>query len=176
MKRIFIVFGLALMACATLTQLGRNAASTALPTNTPEESKPTEQAIVTPSGTVIYVAPVCTILDEEDTRVEAYGNMFELAWGWKAMTEQQVRDYLESAVTRVTFNGEEVTDLEQTSIYESEGAYHVDWWKILGVLDRGKYAMTFFETYETKIFDGWDYFGPGTDNESTEDTCYLIVE
>jgi hypothetical protein len=52
----------------------------------------------------------------------------------------------------------------------------VFWYKNLGVLDRGKYTMTFFEKYRNKIFDGWDYFGPGTDTESVEDTCYLIVE
>ncbi len=124
----------------------------------------------------IYVSPFCTLLDERDTQTETYGNAFILNWGWKAMTRDQVLDYLENAITKVTFNGVEVADAERGEIYREEDIYHVFWYKNLGVLGRGKYTMTFFEKYRSKIFDGWEYFGPGTDNESVENTCYLIVE
>jgi hypothetical protein len=174
MKRIILILCIASFACSLVDQ----AVNQLSPTSDAELADRT-----TPSPTVevsgadtVYVAPICTILGEEGTRTEDFGNVFKLGWGWEAQTEQQVRDYLENAITKVTFHGETVADAEQTDVFESEGAYHVYWEKNLGVLDRGKYTMTFFVEFRNAIFDGSDYFGPGTDNESIEDTCHLIVE
>jgi len=177
MKRIYLVFALALLSCSVMDQALKKTSSTPEPSLLESTKQILPSPTVDESGAnIVYVAPFCTILGEEDTQTEEYGNAFELSWGWKAQTEQQVFDYIEAAITKVTFNEEEITDAEQTDVYEEGGTYHVFWWKSMGVLERGKYKMTFFEKYETEIFDGWDYFGPGTDNVSTEDTCYLIVE
>jgi hypothetical protein len=174
MKRIILVLGVALLSCSLMDQ----AAGQFFPMR---EVEPTEQADPTPAENGedwdgIYVAPFCTMLGEPDTQTEPYGNPFVLNWGWKALTREQVLDYLENAITKVTFNGAEITGAEQGDVYAEDEIYYVYWYKQLGVLERGKYPMTFFEKYRNKIFDGWEYFGPGTDNESTEDTCYLIVE
>jgi hypothetical protein len=176
MKRIFLVLGMILLACSAFSRAGEK-------TSAPTAAEPTERENPAPTEAGdaddwdgVYVSPFCTLLGEGDTQTENYGNSFILNWGWKALTREQVLDYLENAITKVTVNGEEITDAQQGEVYQEDEEYHVFWYKNLGVLDRGKYTMTFFEKYRNKIFDGWDYFGPGTDNESVEDTCYLIVE
>lgn len=170
---------MALLSCTLADQVAHefSPASSQETSNTEsvDRSSPSPTIDILGAGTV-YVAPFCALLGEGDTQTENYGNIFILSWGWIAQTREQVLDYLENAVTKVTFNGVEITDAERGDIYAEDEAYHVFWNKSLGVLDRGKYTMTFFEEYRNKIFDGWEYFGPGTDNESVEDTCHLIVE
>lgn len=177
-KRTFLISGIALLACSTVDRIRVPFSDTepiAAGLTPAAETFPTPT--IDPAGrNVVYVAPFCTLLGEDDTHTEAYGDAFELSWGWKALTRRQVLDYLESAVTKVTFDGGQITDAKRTEVYGADGEYHVFWEKDLGVLARGKYVMTFFEKYTFKIFDGWEYFGPGTDAESVEDTCYLIVE
>jgi hypothetical protein len=114
MKRFFLVLGMALLACSALTRAGEK-------TSPPPTIESTERiihgaTIANGNGDVIYVSPFCTLLGEADTRTENYGNSFELNWGWKAITKQQVLDYVENAITKVTFNGEEITDAEQGDV------------------------------------------------------------
>jgi hypothetical protein len=171
MKRILLVFGIAMLACSVLNRLEDSRSETATP-----ESAASEQPVGAGSGSTVYVAPFCTLIGRDDTQTEAYGGAFMLNWGWKATTRQYVLDYLESAVTKVTFDGEPVTDAGRTDITTDGDVYEIFWEKNLGVLPRGKYVMTFYEKYTRKFSDGWSEFGPGTDAESVEDTCYLIVE
>lgn len=168
MKRMILVFSLALLACSALSRAAGAETAAATP-----ETEPTAGA---GTGELVYIAPFCTLLDHPDTQTEAYGSTFLLSWGWKATTRQYVLDYLESAVTKVTFNGAEVTDAERGDITTDGEIYEIFWEKNLGVLARGKYVLTFYEKYAARFSDGWSEFGPGTDVESVEDTCYLIVE
>jgi len=179
MKRIYLVLCLTLLSCSLADQAMDHFSSVRSLETTDADSLYHQSLLPTiDAGGVdpIYVAPFCTILGEENTQIEDYGNRFILSWGWKAQTEQQARDYLENALVKVTVNGEAVSDAERSEIYEEEETFHVFWEKSLGVLDRGAYTMTFFAKFRNAIFDGSDYFGPGTENESMEDTCYLIVE
>jgi hypothetical protein len=171
MRRNILVLVVALLSCTTLNRVGSSLSAT--PAQESAESGPTAPA---GNGELVYVAPFCKLLDHPDTQTETYGSSFLLNWGWKATARQYVLDYLESAVTRVTFDGAEVTDAERGDITTDGDVYEVFWEKNLGVLARGKYVMTFYEKYTRKFSDGWSEFGPGTDVESVEDTCYLVVE
>jgi hypothetical protein len=124
----------------------------------------------------IGVSPICTILGKDDTREIEYGKSVELHWGWQALTEQQVNDYINNAVTTVTFHHDEIKDATQGDIYESGGINFVLWWKELGVLGRGKYEMTYYVEFKAIIFDGWEYYGPETNNVTINDKCYLIIK
>jgi|WetSurMetagenome_2_1015567.scaffolds.fasta_scaffold119828_2 hypothetical protein len=179
MKRFCLVLGMALLSCTMLDRavgqfspISPSATSAAESTDRPSPSPTVDVG----GANTIYVAPFCTLLGEGDTQIEGYGGLFLLSWGWVAQTEQQVWDYIENAETKVTFNGDTVADGKRSDVFGRDDTYHVYWEKSLGVLPRGKYAMTFFEKFKEAIFDGWEYFGPGTENESIEDTCYLIVE
>jgi hypothetical protein len=176
---MLLILSMALLSCSLADRVAQEFAppspQVTSATESADRSSSSPTIDIRGAGTV-YVAPFCTLLGEGDTQTEKYGNIFILSWGWIAQTREQVVDYLENAVTKVTFNGEEITDAERGDIYAEDEAYHVFWNKTLGILDRGKYTMTFFEEYRSAIFDGWEYFGPGTDNESVENTCYLIVE
>jgi hypothetical protein len=175
MKRILLVLSMALLSCSLADQVAREFSPDSSITESVDRTSPSPTIDISGAGTV-YIAPFCTLLGEGDTQTENYGNIFILSWGWIAQTREQVLDYLENAVTKVTLNGEEITDAERGDIYAEDEAYHVFWNKYLGILEHGKYTLTFFERYRSKIFDGWEYFGPGTDNESVEDTCHLVVE
>jgi hypothetical protein len=193
MKRILLIFAIALLACSTIYRIcekspmpetTRDNETPTLMKNTPtlkvdiDRTKEVQVSPTTGSSKekVISASPICTLLEEEDTETVKFGNEIKIIWGWEAKTEQQVNDYIGNAITRVTFNKIEITDAEQGEIFEDGGTFHILWWKMLGVLDRGRYEMTFHEEYKKKIFDGWNYFGPGSDIVITEDKCYLVIE
>jgi hypothetical protein len=185
MKRIFLVFALALLSCSTLNQLGAKPSATpqpeevdsptaeSVPAKKTPRPTPTEEEIVQEP---LFIPVYCTILGESDTRTVLFGQDINLYWGWLATTEEQVNDFIKNAVFTVTFDGSEIVDVVPSAVYPKDDAYGVDWVKPLGVLERGEYSTTYLVKFENKIFDGWDYYGPGSDYETIEDSCMLIVE
>jgi hypothetical protein len=176
MKRIFIVFALAILACTIVDRTG-------IKTTSQEtiQSNENSRTRISPSPEInewdiVDVSPFCTILDEDDTQSVPYGKAIRLSWGWEASTKQQVIEYVENAIIQVTFDGRIINDAVIGDIFVEDNAYYVFWEKLLGIMDRGTYEMTFSEEFRNKIFDGWKYFGPGTTNERVEDKCYLVIE
>jgi hypothetical protein len=185
MKRMLLVFALALLSCSTFNQLGAKPSATPQPEETDSptaKSVPAKKTLrPTPTEEEIVQEPLsipayCTILGESDTRTVLFGHDIYLFWGWLASTEEQVVDFIKNAVFTVTFDGTEIVGVEPSEVYAKDDGYGVDWVKPLGVLERGEYKTTYLVKFENKIFDGWDYYGPGSDYETIEDTCYLTIE
>lgn len=136
------------------------------PTHTPTEPAP------------IYVPAFCTLIGQEVRVTIPAGRPITLWWGWGALTEEQVGDFLDSGTTVVTFDGAEVKGEMQDGIsYDEANKQHeVLWMAKLGIVDQGLHRITYFQTFSRKIFDGWEYYGPGTNNETQEDYCEVLAE
>jgi hypothetical protein len=46
----------------------------------------------------------------------------------------------------------------------------------VGILDTGEYEIQTILTFSQKIYDGFEYYGPGPDNPTMEGTCTVIVD
>ena len=132
--------------------------------------------IVTPSGPV-YVPALCTLMGREVRSEAPSGAPVILMWGWSAATQAQVEDYIRAAIVAVTFDGDEIEGEQSGGIPYDENAklFRAVWTAAVGVVDPGVHAITYRLTFREKIFDGVDYYGPGTKHEKQEDACELDV-
>jgi hypothetical protein len=99
-------------------------------------------------------------------------------WGWSAATLAQVQDYIQFGIAAVTFDGRELKGEQQGGIPLDETAkvYRAVWMAAAGIPAKGLHAITYSLTFSRKIFDGTDYYGPGTKNEKQEDRCEIDVK
>lgn len=108
----------------------------------------------------------------------ADGSTIQLYWRWFARTEQQVRDHLDAAQYSLRINGQPVsrTRLNFTPISQRPGGdFYVDWLSVVGPLDAGTYRVEYTVSWSRQIYDGYDYFGPGTNNLQYVGTCTFVV-
>ena len=99
-------------------------------------------------------------------------------WGWSASTKAQVQDHIDSSMTIVTLDGQEITGIIDEDIKFSEGKnhYYVLWKADVGILSPGVHPLTILISWKKQIFDGIDRYGPGSDNETASDECFLVVK
>lgn len=106
------------------------------------------------------------------------GSTVQLYWRWFAKTEQQVRDHLDAAQYSLRVNGQPIsrTRLSFTDVLRRPGGdYYVDWLTVIGPLDAGTYRVEYTVSWTRQINDGYDVFGPGTNNLQYAGTCTFVV-
>ncbi|MBN2085503.1 MAG: hypothetical protein JW748_09785 [Anaerolineales bacterium] len=182
MKRLaWLLFLLATAACQP--------AVTAIPTARPTEAEtaeftsthPSEVSAPIPTETglpPVYVPALCTLMGRPVRSDVPAGKPVILVWGWSAATEEQVRDYIRVRMVVVTFDGNEVEGVQSGGIPYDENAklYKAVWMAAVGVVDPGVHTITYLLAFREKLFDGFDYYGPGTENEKLEDKCEIDVK
>lgn len=108
----------------------------------------------------------------------AAGSTIRIWWSWFARTEQQVRDHLENAIYEVAIDGVRLTNIQlyQTSIRrEANNDYYVYWYVPAGPLTAGQHRITYRVTWRATISDGYEMFGPGTNNTEETGSCTFTV-
>jgi len=98
---------------------------------------------------------------------------------WAAITEEQVNDYLNAVSHSILVNGNpidseathgEAGPLEGKDMFFALSSFDV------GVLEPGTYEIRTELTFSEKIYDGYEYYGPGTNYPTFAGTCTVIVE
>ncbi len=99
-------------------------------------------------------------------------------WGWSAATMEQMQEYIGVAVVAVTFDGQEISGQMQKDIPYDETAkiYRAVWMAGIGIPTIGLHVITYALEFQKDIFDGTDYYGPGTKNEKMSDRCEIEVK
>ena len=165
MRRFAVL--LILLAAAACREAGQGAAASGLPTRT-------VGATLGP----VYIPAMCTLIGNTTRSEVPVGHPVIVMWGWSAATEEQVRDYIRAMTVVVTFDGDEVEGERRGEIPYDETArlYRAVWMAEIGVVDPGIHTITYLLTFSGKIFDGFEYYGPGTDRERQEDKCEIDVK
>jgi hypothetical protein len=133
---------------------------------------------VTAETAPVYVSAICTLMGQPSRSSVPAGRPVTLIWGWSAATEQQIREYLEAATVKVTFDGIERPGKQQGGFPYDDSAkvYRAVWMAEVGIPGPGDHTITYRLTFTVKVFDGFAYYGPGTKNEKQEDTCEVTVK
>jgi len=97
---------------------------------------------------------------------------------WLAAEEEQVDDYFKVASHSIMINDKLAAikmdgfgDLEQ----DPDGVKR-RYWMYIGKLQPGEYEIATTLVIEDRVFDGWDWFGPGTAYPGTTHYCHLSVK
>lgn len=97
-------------------------------------------------------------------------------WSWFARTPQQVQQHIDNAIYAVTLNGQPFPNVERTAITQRGRNYWVFYIARMGRFWRpGGYGIEYRLSWANPISDGFDDFGPGTENESIYSTCTFTV-
>jgi hypothetical protein len=178
-RRPFLLLLLLTAACQsaatpdpTVTPKPPTAACTATATQTPPPT------LTATEPAPAYLPAFCTLIGRDVRTTISTDRPVILWWGWGALTEGQVEDFLDASTTVVTFDGVDVKGEMQDGIsYDEESnQYKVMWMEQMGTLEPGIHPITYSVVFRRMIFDGWEYYGPGSSKETQEDYCEVLVE
>ncbi len=108
----------------------------------------------------------------------AAGSTIEIVWQWFATTEQQVRDHLNASVYSVELDDIPLRQINnyRSAIKQGGNGYYVEWYVPTAPLEAGEHVITYSVTWTTRVFDGYDYFGPGSTTLTESGTCTFTVK
>jgi hypothetical protein len=163
MKRIvvsLVFISLSLAACQS--------ASSSAPASI---SSPTENSPV-------YISALCTLMGQDARSEVPQGRPVLVMWGWSAASMEQMQDYIGAAVVQVAFDGKDLSgQLQQDIPYDpTSKVYRAVWMAGVGVPAPGLHVITYSLEFNREIFDGTDYYGPGTKNNKLSDRCEIDVK
>ena len=98
---------------------------------------------------------------------------------WEAKTTDQLNEFMASERHSIFVNGEQVnSNISHGEIEKTEGvdAVFVKSMFDVGILKPGEYEIRTILTFDHKITDGFDWYGPGTQYPTIEGTCTVIIE
>ena len=105
------------------------------------------------------------------------GSTVDVYWVWFASTEQQINDHLNAAVYDIRVDDNPLQRLRQyrQPIEQIGSDYAVYWYAPIGPLLPGEHNVTYSVTWSNTIFDGYQFFGPGTNTVEETGTCTFTV-
>ncbi|MBL8163060.1 MAG: hypothetical protein JNJ61_13830 [Anaerolineae bacterium] len=97
-------------------------------------------------------------------------------WSWYAKTEQQVQDHVAQAIYEVKLNTAPLVDVQVSPVTQRTSNFWVFYTANIGKLRPGGYGVEFKLSWNQAISDGYDDFGPGTDNILQSATCTFEIK
>ena len=108
----------------------------------------------------------------------AAGSTIDIWWSWFAKTEEQIQDHLEHVIYTVTIDDVPLRDWAQfrsTIRRQNDGNYYVFWYVPAGPLTSGQHEISYRVSWREQISDGYDAFGPGSNNVVQTGSCAFTV-
>jgi len=102
-----------------------------------------------------------------------------LYYTWTTLEKEQIAEYFRVADHSVSINyapakikSKGFGKIEQ----DEQGFFKQMYWMKLGKFQPGQYRIHTFTNIREAVFDGWDWFGPGSEWPTFDNECLLIVE
>lgn len=96
-------------------------------------------------------------------------------WSWYAATEELMLDHLNHAQYAVAAWGNPFSNVVRTPIQFINRDYWVFYYVVAGNLRPGQYQIDYKVYWDQPISDGYDEFGPGTDNPELTGNCSFTI-
>lgn len=96
-------------------------------------------------------------------------------WSWFAKTQEQVEQHILNAEYDVRFQTSPMTPVQVSPIQQLGSNYWVFYTIPIGRLTPGQYGIEFRLSWKDAISDGYDDYGPGTDNVSQYSNCTFNI-
>jgi hypothetical protein len=137
---------------------------------------PSGNSSANPVEDISEVSAMCTLTGGNASLDVPVGRPVRITWGWSAVTEAQVRNYIDAQITLVTLDGKALTGVALGSIQPLGQKYAVFWKADVGVLSAGRHVILYTGTWKKIIDDGDKTFGPGGETERLFDRCEIVVK
>ena len=129
---------------------------------------------------VVRVVDICSNYSQSPRTISGDSQVV-IFDGWLASSPQLVQDHIDAVILDITLDGQPLVLDTKTEIfpdYDNDGnlkGYSVFFEKNVGKLLRGTHRVDALVTWKRKLYDGLEYYGPGTPNESVSGYCEIIV-
>ncbi len=151
-------------------------------TSTPESGDPEVSPTPNPNSRVQQGVDVFALCNNRalgpaaPTNI-APGSTVDVYWAWFVSDPQYVQEHLDAVSYEVRVNGELLSNWRQfgTPTAQQGSSYAKYWFVPVGPLEAGEYTITYRATWREQIFDGFEFFGPGTLNPVEEGACTFRV-
>ena len=99
-------------------------------------------------------------------------------WSWYAKTAAQVRDHISNAQYAITVNNQTLPNVQVSEIKQIAGS--INWWIFYTVnlgdkWEPSSYGINFAVSWSNAITDGYEDFGPGSENERLDSGCPFVI-
>ena len=118
-----------------------------------------------------------------DTEGAAPGLLYDndnirVFWSWYAKTAAQVQDHIDTAQYNVTLHNLLIPNVQRSEIKQVPGS--INWWVFYTVnlgdkWKPGSYHINYAVNWTEEISDGYDSFGPGTENVRLDSGCPFTI-
>ncbi len=97
--------------------------------------------------------------------------------GWQVLAEEQIDDFKAALQYSVAVNGETISSgVDFSEVERKDDSYTIEAMFDVGYLSPGVYTVQTILTFETKIFDGISWYGPGTQYPEFTGTCTFVID
>jgi hypothetical protein len=96
-------------------------------------------------------------------------------WSWFTRTPEQMEEHLAHAIYSVNMNGAQLNNVQLSPVERRGNLYYVFYTFPVGNLRPGHYEVQYTLEWDAPVNDGFDDFGPGTDNVRDEGNCNFDV-
>ncbi|MBN1284679.1 MAG: hypothetical protein JXB47_04705 [Anaerolineae bacterium] len=139
---------------------------------------PTPTPIPAPAVQETYILASCDEFNQ-GTQYVTEGSRIMIHWGWFAKTQELLEDHIEHATYEISLDGQPLIEGDWRALPSQsfiEDGYPTRVWYIeLGELPAGTYRVGYRLAWDAAIDDGFEKFGPGTENEAFESGCTFVV-
>jgi hypothetical protein len=139
----------------------------------------TPQVGITPGPNLsdVNVLAYCRQRDVRPPRIRS-NQTVSIVWSWFVARPELMEDHLAHAKYEVLLDGRLLQNYQQyqTAIRREQGNWYVYWYVPVGTLPAGRHEVTFRLTWDAPVDDGYNRFGPGTENEVDEGNCVFTVD
>ena len=103
---------------------------------------------------------------------------YGLSFGWGTNEENQMDEFFQSARIELSIDGKPVNyDGRTTNILHEESSMFVVWfYKIVGTFELGLHSIEQKIVFNDEYSDGFENYGPGTENKEIIDKFDFIIE
>lgn len=146
---------------------------------TPEPDVPAPQS---DTATVQEAVDVLAYCDDPSFNAPAPDNLaagstVDIYWTWYASEEDYMQQHLDAATYEIRINDTPLRNIDQYRLpaQESGDGLVVYWYAPVGPLVADEYTITYRVTWSEQIFDGYNFYGPGSTYAVEEGSCTFNV-
>lgn len=102
-------------------------------------------------------------------------DLITIFWSWYAATEEDMFDHINHVQYAVAAWGNPFSNVIRSEIELLGGDYWVFYYVTVGNLQPGQYQIDYKVYWDEAISDGYDDYGPGTDNPQLTGNCSFTI-
>lgn len=155
----------------------------------PVYSRPVEPIVqigARPSETIVpdrtqnpgLIFAECADVEGADPGILYDTDTIRVFWSWYAKTAAQVQHHIDTAQYSISLRGLPIPNVEVSEVKQIPGS--LNWWVFYTVnfgdkWEPGIYEVSFAVGWSEAITDGYENFGPGTENERLGSRCQFVI-